>query len=182
MYRVFSGSDQLELSRNVCKCLGVELGKADTKKFNDGECDIHINETVRGKHIYLIQSAGPSADSIMELLLMISALRRASAAKITAIIPYFGYGKYDRLQAKGKLHHFGAADVCNMLIAAGVDRIVSLDLHAGQIQGFFPSKVPCDTLTSIPIAAAYFAEKGLKDYVVKSPNFLNRLLHLFQVQ
>ncbi len=158
----------LEIADN----LGVELGKISIKSYADGEIGIQVNENVRGKDVYLIQPTCPPGvnDNLVELILMISTMRRASARRITAIIPYYGYARQDRkMQARVPI---SAADVARLLQSMGVDRVVAVDLHCGQIQGFFSPRTPCDNLEGHVVALPYFQKLGLKgeSTIVVSPD------------
>lgn len=140
--KIFSGSASQALAERVAKAYGVELGKVIKSEFSDGEFQVSFEETVRGQTVFLVQSTMPPADNLFELLLMVDAARRASAYKICVVIPYFGFARQDR-KDKPRVA-IGAKLVANMLMAAGIDRIVTMDLHADQIQGFF--EVPVDHL------------------------------------
>jgi ribose-phosphate pyrophosphokinase len=170
---VFAGSANPELAEDVAKFLGRPLDDITCKRFNDGEVSIRVNTSVRGKSVYIIQpccgsEAGSVNDNLMELLLMVSTMRRASASKITAVIPYYGYARQDRkMESRVPI---SAADVASMIQCMGVDRVVCVDLHCGQIQGFFPPQTPVDNLNAGPVGAVYFAEKGLGKTVVVSPD------------
>ena len=169
---VFAGNSNPELTQKILASLKQPLGKAVIGRFNDGEIKIQINESVRNKHVFLIQStcksqAGSANDNIMELFLMARALRRASVGKITAVIPYYGYGRQDR-KAESRAP-ISAADIAMLLESSGLDRVVSVDLHAGQIQGFFQN-IPVDNLYASNLMAPYFAQLRLKKPVVVSPD------------
>ena len=134
--KVFTGSSNPDLADMICKNLGISLGKSTVTAFADGECSISINEPVRGVDVFIVQSTcKPVNDSLMELLVMIDAMKRASAGRITAVIPYFGYARQDR-KAKAR-DPISAKLVANLLTVAGADRVLTMDLHAAQIQGFF---------------------------------------------
>jgi len=172
-FRLFAGTANPALSQDVAKYLGLPLDKATVASFRDGEVNIDIKTEVRGKDVYIIQSVCRSSersinDALVELLLLISAARRASAKCITAIIPYYGYARQDR-KMSGRVP-ISAADVARMITSMGVDRVCSMDLHCGQIQGFFPPQVPMDNLNAGPVGAAYFAEHALVNPVVVSPD------------
>ena len=171
--QVFCGNSNPEFAKTICKELGLELGKADVKHFADGEASVSLEETVRGADVFLIQSTcKPVNDHLMELLVMIDACRRASAGRITAVIPYFGYARQDR-KAKSR-DPISAKLVANMLTVAGADRILTMDLHAAQIQGFFD--IPLDHLLGSPTFVDYFMNKFPEDkfdhddFVVVSPD------------
>ena len=171
--QVFSGNSNPEFAKTICRELGIELGKADVRQFADGEASVSLEETVRGSDVFLIQSTcKPVNDHLMELLVMIDACRRASAGRITAVIPYFGYARQDR-KAKSR-DPISAKLVANMLTAAGANRILTMDLHAAQIQGFFD--IPLDHLLGNVTFVNYFMTKfpedrfDHEDFVVVSPD------------
>ena len=168
--KVFTGNSNPELAHNICAQLYQTLGSSTVSQFADGECSISVFEPVRGKDVFIVQSTcGPVNDNLMELLIMIDAMRRASAGRITAVIPYFGYARQDR-KAKSR-DPISAKLVANMLVAAGVDRVLTMDLHANQIQGFFD--IPVDNLFGNPIFVDYYAKKfgsACEDMVVVSPD------------
>jgi len=173
-FKIFTGSTDPQLTANICRYLGVQLDQARVGAFRDGEIDIEFSE-VRGKDVFVVNSICRNAtrsvnDALVEVLLMISALRRASARNITAVLPYYGYARQDRKLA-GRVP-ISAADVARLLVTMGVDRVCSVDLHCGQIQGFFPPQVPVDNLGAGPIGAAWFAdiEPKLVRPVVVSPD------------
>ena len=165
--KVFSGNANRELALDICRYLGLELGLSELYRFKDGEIRCRIGETVRGSEVYIIQPLNyPSAEHIMELLIMIDAMKRASAKVVCAVIPYYAYARQDRkAQPRDPI---SAKLLANVLTAAGADRVVTLDLHAGQIQGFFD--IPVDNLKGIPIIAEYLIQKKLKDVIVVSPD------------
>ncbi len=166
--KVFTGNANPDLARAICKELGLPLGDSIVKTFSDGEISVNINETVRGIDVYVVQSFSlPKVnDYLMELLIMIDALKRASAGRITAVIPYYGYARQDR-KAKAR-DPISAKLVANLIVAAGADRVLTMDLHAAQIQGYFD--IPLDHLKGVPIIAEYFKQKNIKDLVVVSPD------------
>ena len=168
--KVFTGSSNPDLADMICKNLGISLGKSTVTAFADGECSISINEPVRGVDVFIVQSTcKPVNDSLMELLVMIDAMKRASAGRITAVIPYFGYARQDR-KAKAR-DPISAKLVANMITAAGADRVLTMDLHASQIQGFFD--IPVDNLLGNPIFVDYYAKKfgdKCEDMMVVSPD------------
>ena len=171
--KVFCGNSNPELAKTICEKLGVEMGKSVVKTFSDGEVSVSLEETVRGADVFLVQSTcKPVNDHLMELLVMIDACRRASAGRITAVIPYFGYARQDR-KAKSR-DPISAKLVANMLTAAGADRILTMDLHAAQIQGFFD--IPVDHLLGNPTFVKYYLNKfpedqfNHDDFVVVSPD------------
>ena len=166
--KIFSGNANKELASKICAELGIPLGDAEVKTFSDGEIAVNINETVRGVDVFLIQSTCPPNVNtyLMELLIMIDALKRASAGRITAVMPYYGYARQDR-KAKAR-DPISAKLVADLLQAAGADRVLTMDLHASQIQGYFD--IPVDHLIGGPILAEYFKEKNIQDLVVVSPD------------
>lgn len=166
-FKLFTCNSNVALAQEIAGILGVELGKADVKKFSDGEISVSIWETVRGKDCYIIQSTNdPVNDNLMELLIMIDALKRASAHSVTAVIPYYGYARQDR-KAKSR-DPITSKLVANMLVAAGVNRVVTMDLHAAQIQGYFD--IPVDHMIGQPLLTEYFRQKDLEDLVIVSPD------------
>lgn len=171
---IFSGNSNQQLSNAVAHHLGMQVGDALVSKFNDGEIRIQIKENVRNKDIFVIQSTCPSPeqqrsvnDNLMELYLMVRALKRASSNSITVIMPYYGYARQDR-KVEPRVP-ISAADVAMLLEAAGADRIVAVDLHCGQIQGFFRN-IPVDNLFASIVFTPYFAQKDLENIVVVSPD------------
>lgn len=166
--KVFAGNSNKALAEEICKEIGLPLGEAEVTSFSDGEIAVNIKESVRGADVYVIQStSAPLVNRyLMELLIMIDALKRASAQRITAVIPYYGYARQDR-KAKAR-DPISAKLVANLLTTAGADRVLSMDLHASQIQGYFD--IPVDHLVGMPILANYFKELELEDVVVVSPD------------
>jgi ribose-phosphate pyrophosphokinase len=165
--RIFTCNGNPELARKVCDCLGEPLGDASILRFPDGEINVKINEDVRGRDIFIIQPTCPPVnENLMELLIMVDAARRSSARRITAVIPYYGYARKDR-KDEGRVP-ITAKLVANMLVQAGIDRVLALDLHATQLQGFFD--IPVDHLFSAPVLAGYFREMKLPDLVVATPD------------
>lgn len=167
--KIFTGNSNKPLAKDIADHLGMSLGKITVGRFADGEVNVVINENVRGKDVYIIQpTTPPTNETLMELLLMISTMRRASARKITAIIPYYGYARQDRkMQARVPI---SAADVARLLEAMGVDRVVAVDLHCGQIQGFFGPRVPVDNLDGGTVGVSYFGDMDLVNPVIVSPD------------
>lgn len=166
-YKIFAGSACTEFAHKVCKNLDVPLSKAEIKRFSDGEISVQISESVRGRDVFIIQSTGsPSNDNLMELLIMTDALRRSSASSITAVVPYFGYARQDRKAAPRV--PITAKLVADMYETAGIDRVVTIDLHAGQIQGFF--NIPVDNLYGSIIFQEYIQQKNLPNPVIASPD------------
>ncbi|MDD5128653.1 MAG: ribose-phosphate pyrophosphokinase [Candidatus Omnitrophica bacterium] len=164
---VFSGNANLMLANDICKELKVKLQDALVGRFSEGEIRVKINENVRGKDVFIIQpTCPPSNDNLMELLIMIDALRRASAKRITAVIPYFGYARQDRKDQPRV--PITAKLVANLLTTAGSDRVLTMDLHAGQIQGFFD--IPVDHLFSVGVFVDYFSKMNIKDLIAVSPD------------
>ena len=171
--KVFTGNSNPELAHDICAQLYQNLGNSTVSQFADGECSISVFEPVRGKDVFIVQSTcGPVNDNLMELLIMIDAMRRASAGRITAVIPYFGYARQDR-KAKSR-DPISAKLVANMLVAAGVDRVLTMDLHAAQIQGFFD--IPVDNMLGNPLFTKYYMSKfdekayNHDDFCVVSPD------------
>lgn len=165
--KIFSGNANRPLAEEICECLGVRLGKADVGHFSDGELQIKISENVRGDDTFVVQPTCPPVnDHILELLIMVDALARASARRITAVIPYYGYGRQDR-KAEPRVP-ISAKLIANLITAAGADRVLAMDLHAGQIQGFFD--IPVDHLYAMPVFLDYIRKKKLSDIVVVSPD------------
>ncbi len=166
-YKIFAGSSSVDFAKKVCKTLDVPLAKADVKRFSDGEISVQIAESVRGRDVFIVQSTGaPSNDNLMELLIMTDALRRSSASSITAVVPYYGYARQDRKAAPRV--PITARLVADMYEAAGIDRVVTIDLHAGQIQGFF--NIPVDNLYGSIVFKEYVQSKKLANPVVASPD------------
>lgn len=166
-YKVFAGSASEEFAKEICQVLDVPLGQADIKKFSDGEISVQIAESVRGRDVFIVQSTGaPSNDNLMELLIMTDALRRSSASSITAVVPYFGYARQDRKAAPRV--PITARLVADMFESAGIDRVITIDLHAGQIQGFFD--IPVDNLYGSVTFENYIKSKNLKNPIIASPD------------
>lgn len=168
-FKIFSLSSNRPLAEKIVASLGVELGKLTVSHFSDGEIKINIDESIRGGHVYVVQSTShPVNDNLMELLIMIDALRRASAKTINVVMPYYGYARQER-KAQSR-EPITAKLVANMIVQAGADRVLTLDLHAAQIQGFFD--IPVDHLFGAPLLANYFLERPetFEDVVVVSPD------------
>ncbi len=168
--KIFCGNSNRTLADNICRSMGTRLGDMTVSHFSDGEVALSLYETVRGSDVFLVQSTcAPVNDNLMELLVMIDACRRASAGRITAVIPYFGYARQDR---KAKSHDpISAKLVANLITSAGADRVLTMDLHAPQIQGFFD--IPVDNLVGAPLFADYYSKKfgeGNPDLIVVSPD------------
>lgn len=166
-YKVFSGTANQELSRQIAKYLGIPLSEASIKRFSDGEISVQIGESVRGKDVFIIQpTCAPTDTNLMELLILTDALKRSSASTVTAVIPYFGYARQDRKAAPRV--PITAKLVANMIETAGIDRVVTMDLHAGQIQGFFD--IPVDNLYGTITFINYLKNKHLSNPIVASPD------------
>lgn len=164
---IFSGSANKELATEICSNLKIDIGKIYLKKFSDGELSVKIDENVRGRDVFIIQSISkPANDHLMELLLIIDAVRRASARRITTVIPYYGYGRQDR-KVEPRVP-ISARVVADIIEALGPDRILTMDLHADQIQGFF--RIPVDHLFFAPVLVDYLLTKKLDDLVIVSPD------------
>ena len=165
--RIFTGNANPQLAKNIAKCLNIPLGNAYVGHFNNGETQVMIDESVRGKEVFIVQpTCQPVNDSLMELLIMIDACKRASAKNIAVVIPYYAYARQDR-KTRGR-EPISAKLVADLLTRAGASRVITMDLHAGQIQGFFD--IPLDNLLGVPILSDYIETKGLKDIVVVSPD------------
>lgn len=169
--KIFSCNSNIPVAKQMADALGLKLGNADVKHFSDGEIAVSINESVRGSDVFIVQSTcAPVNNNLMELLIMIDAMKRASAGRITAVIPYFGYARQDR---KAKARDPISAKLCaDILTTAGADRVLTMDLHAAQIQGFF--NIPLDHLLGVPLLAPYFDKKFAHnekdDVIVVSPD------------
>lgn len=166
--KVFACNASQGLAKEICGELGLPVGDGVVKTFSDGEISVNINETVRGVDVFVVQSFSlPKVnDYLMELLITIDALKRASAGRITAVVPYYGYARQDR-KAKAR-DPISAKLVANLIVAAGADRVLTMDLHASQIQGYFD--IPLDHLKGAPIIVDYFKQKNLQDLVVVAPD------------
>lgn len=165
--KIFTGNANSALAKEICDYLGLPLGEAFVGRFNNGEVQIMIDESVRGKDVFIIQPTSyPVNDNLMELMVMADALKRASARHITAVVPYYGYARQDR-KTRGR-EPITAKLVANLMQTSGITRLVTIDLHAGQIQGFFD--VPVDHLYGASILAKYINEKNLEDVIVVSPD------------
>ena len=165
--KIVSGNANQQLAKEIAEHLGIPLALGHVVRFIDGEVHVRIEESVRGADVFVVQpTSAPVNEHLMELLITIDALRRASARRITAVVPYYGYARQDRkTRARDPIT---AKLVANLITTAGVDRVLTMDLHAGQIQGFFD--IPVDHLPGVPILAEYFRAKGLEDLVVVSPD------------
>nr|WP_321299705.1 ribose-phosphate pyrophosphokinase [Marinifilum fragile] len=164
--KIFAGSNSEHLAAKIAEAAGLSVGESSIIRFSDGEFETAYEETVRGAHVFIVQSTYPPADNLMELLLMIDAAKRASAYKVCAVIPYFGFARQDRKDRPRVA--IGAKLVANLLMAAGVDRVMTMDLHADQIQGFFD--VPVDHLYGSSVLLPYVEELKLDNLVVASPD------------
>jgi len=165
--KLFSGNANRALAEEIATSLGLALGQAEVARFSDGEVFVQIDENVRGADVFILQPTCPPVnDNLMELLVMLDAFKRASAERITAVLPYYGYGRQDRkVQPRVPISAKLAAD---LIAVAGAQRLLALDLHAGQIQGFF--NIPVDHLFAAPVIIDYVAQRGLNDLVVVSPD------------
>lgn len=165
--KIFTGNANPKLAEDIARYLGTTVGQSEIHRFKDGEINIRIRETVRGADVFVVQPISAPPDThLMELLIMIDAFKRASAKEVAAVIPYYGYARQDRkTQPRDPI---SAKLVANILTAAGADRVLTMDLHAGQIQGFFD--IPVDNLRAMPILANYFQDKEFDDIVVVSPD------------
>jgi ribose-phosphate pyrophosphokinase len=165
--KIFAGTSNQPLAKSICKSIGIELGKCTVSAFPDGETFVKIEENVRGEDVYLIQSTSPPTNhNLMEMFIMMDALRRASASRITAVLPFYGYARQDRKDQPRV--PITAKLVANLIVAAGANRALTMDLHAQQIQGFFD--IPVDHLYAAPVMYEYLRKKNLKNLVVVSPD------------
>ena len=165
--QIYTGNAHPELAQEIVDYLGISLGKAKVSKFKDGEIRLEINESVRGNNVFIVQpTCYPVNENLMELLIMIDAIRRASAKSITAVIPYYGYARQERKQKPRE--PISAKLVANLLTAAGADRMVTIDLHTSSIQGFFD--IPVDHMPAAPLLADYYLKKNMENIVVVSPD------------
>ena len=165
--KVFAGNSNAALAEEIASKMGKPLGKSEVSTFSDGEISVKVDETVRGRDVYIIQSTcEPVNNNLMELLILIDAMKRASAGRINAVIPYYGYARQDR-KARAR-DPITAKLVANLISAAGADRVVTMDLHAAQIQGYFD--IPVDHLLGLPVLAKYFKKKKLSDLIIVSPD------------
>ena len=164
--KVLAGSANKPLAEEIARCLGIELCKVTLSRFADGEIFVRIDENIRGSDIFIIQPTNPPSENLMELLLLIDAARRASAARITCVMPYYGYSRQDRKDQPRVA--IGAKLVANMIETAGADRMLGIDFHQHQLQGFFD--IPVDHLYAAPVITAHYRRKQLKDLVVVAPD------------
>ncbi len=165
-YRVLTGTANRPLADEIAKSLGVEITKATVSRFADGEVFIRLDENVRGADVFIVQPTNPPAENLLELLLLVDAARRASAARVTCVMPYYGYARQDRKDQPRVA--IGAKLVANMIMRAGADRVLGLDFHAHQLQGFFD--IPVDHLYAAPVFTAHYRKKKLQDLVVVAPD------------
>ena len=165
-FKIFAGTKSQYMAEEICKELGVELGKMKIEHFADGEFEVSYEETVRGCDVYIVQSTFPNSDNLMELLLMIDAAKRASAHSVIAVMPYFGWARQDR-KDKPRVS-IAAKLVSDLLVTAGADRVITMDLHADQIQGFF--NVPLDHLYASSVFIPYIQSLNLEDMVIATPD------------
>ena len=165
-FKLLSGTANRALADEIARTLGVELTKATTSRFADGEIFARIDENVRGHDVFIVQPTNPPAENIMELLLLIDAARRASAARITCVMPYYGYSRQDRKDQPRVA--IGAKLVANMIVGAGADRVLGIDFHQHALQGFFD--IPVDHLYAAPVLTSHYRKKQLKDLVVVAPD------------
>ncbi|NLK44184.1 MAG: ribose-phosphate diphosphokinase, partial [Tissierellia bacterium] len=165
--KVFSGNANRKLAEKICEELGRPLGVCDVNTFSDGEINVNIAETVRGMDVFIVQSTNsPVNDNLMEILILIDAVKRASAGRINAVLPYYGYARQDR-KTKAR-EPITAKLVADLLTTAGADRVISMDLHAAQIQGYFD--IPVDHLSGVPILAEYFKDIVDEETIIVSPD------------
>lgn len=164
--KIFSGNSNSALAQKISHYIKIPLSQAEVSRFSDGEIFVQINENIRGADVFIIQSTNPPAENLMELLIMIEASRRASAGRITAVIPYYGYARQDRKDQPRV--SIVAKLVANLITVAGANRVMLMDLHASQIQGFFD--IPCDHLYSTRVFHQYFSDLNLKDLAVVAPD------------
>jgi len=164
--RFFAGRSNPRLAQKVAERIGINLGKVEIKNFSDGEIWVKYNENIRGSDVFILQSTNPPSDNLMELLIMIDAAKRASARRVTAVIPYFGYARQDRKDQPRV--SITAKLIANLITEAGSDRVISMDMHAPQIQGFFD--IPVDHLYSSAVYISFFSKKKIRDLTVVSPD------------
>lgn len=181
--KIFSGTGSQELSKQIAQKFGEPLGKINIQQFSDGEISVEFKESIRGQFVFLVQSTFAPTDNLMELLLMIDAAKRASAYKVIAVIPYYGYARQDRKDRPRVA--IGSKLVANMLTAAGADRVITMDLHAPQIQGYFD--IPVDHLDSSAIFIPYIEELNLKNLTFAAPdvgsaNRIREIASYFEVE
>ncbi len=165
-FKLLSGTGNRPLAEEIAKQLGVDLAKLTCNRFADGEIFVRIDENVRGNDVFIVQSTNPPAENIIELLLLIDAAKRASAARVTVVMPYYGYARQDRKDQPRVA--IGAKLMANMIVGAGADRVLGIDFHQHQLQGFFD--IPVDHLYAMPVLTTHFRKKQLKDTVVVAPD------------
>jgi ribose-phosphate pyrophosphokinase len=164
--RIFTGNSNLSLAEKICRYLQVGLGEAEVGRFADGEISVRINENIRGCDIFVVQPTQAPADNLLELLVMVDAARRASASRVTAVVPYFGYARQDRKDQPRV--PISAKLVANLITVAGANRVLTMDLHSSQIQGFFD--IPFDHLYAAPVLVDYFRQKQIPNLTVVAPD------------
>ena len=167
-FMLFTGNANPVLAAEIAKCLGTQLGAVDVGRFSDGEVTVELKQNVRAREVFVVQSTcAPTNENLMELLIMVDAFKRASAGRISAVIPYFGYARQDRRPRSTRVP-ISAKVVANMLQAVGVDRVLTMDLHADQIQGFFD--IPVDNIYASPVLLGDLRQKNYEDLIVVSPD------------
>src|SRR5512145_17795 len=164
--RIFAGNASRRLAQSICDQMQVPLGDADVGRFEDGEVSVRFNENIRGSDVFIVQATGAPADNLMELLVMLDAAKRASARRVTAVMPYFGYARQDRKDQPRV--PITAKLVANLITTAGADRVMTMDLHSAQIQGFFD--IPFDHLYAAPVLVDYFLRRQIPNVVVVAPD------------
>ena len=165
-FKLLAGTANPALAEEISACLGVELGKVTMSRFSDGEIFVRIDENIRGHDVFIVQPTNPPAENIMELLLMLDAVRRASAARTTCVMPYYGYSRQDRKDQPRVA--IGAKLMANLIVTAGADRVLGIDFHQHALQGFFD--IPVDHLYAAPVFVSHYRKKQLKDLVVVAPD------------
>lgn len=165
-FKLLSGTANRGLAEEIARNLGIDLARLTISRFADGEIFVRIDENVRGADVFIVQPTNPPAENLVELLLLIDAARRASAARITCVMPYYGYSRQDRKDQPRVA--IGAKLVANMIVRAGADRVLGLDFHQHQLQGFFDE--PVDHLYAAPVLVSHFKKKQLKDLVIVAPD------------
>ncbi len=165
-FKLLAGTANPALAEEISACLGVELGKVTMSRFSDGEIFVRIDENIRGHDVFIVQPTNPPAENIMELLLILDAVRRASAARTTCVMPYYGYSRQDRKDQPRVA--IGAKLMANLIVTAGADRVLGIDFHQHALQGFFD--IPVDHLYAAPVFVSHYRKKQLKDLVVVAPD------------
>jgi len=165
-FKLLAGTANPALAEEISACLGVELGKVTMSRFSDGEIFVRIDENIRGHDVFIVQPTNPPAENIMELLLILDAVRRASAARTTCVMPYYGYSRQDRKDQPRVA--IGAKLMANLIVTAGADRVLGIDFHQHALQGFFD--IPVDHLYAAPVFVSHYRKKQLKDLVVGAPD------------